>query len=70
MKGHEGDFKSKIKYSTPTEYLAAIFPLSIQYPEKSDDFFPYADLPNAYWTGYFTSRVNLKCQVREDGRYL
>lgn len=27
-------------------------------------FFRYADRPNAYWTGYFTSRPALKGYVR------
>lgn len=26
--------------------------------------FPYADQPNDYWTGYFTSRANSKGQIR------
>jgi len=60
MKGHPQDFKSTLIYSTPTQYLGAIFPLGIQYPTKTDDFFPYADNLNSYWTGYFSSRVNLK----------
>ena len=32
---------------------------------KTDDFFPYADCPWCYWTGYFTSRVALKGYVRK-----
>lgn len=27
---------------------------------KTDDFFPYADDPHDFWTGYFTSRPALK----------
>jgi alpha-mannosidase len=27
---------------------------------KTDDFFPYSDGPNSFWTGYFTSRSGLK----------
>ena len=27
--------------------------------------FPYADQPQDYWTGYFTSRANSKKQVRD-----
>lgn len=31
---------------------------------------PYADKNDAYWVGYFTSRVALKYAVKERGRYL
>lgn len=31
---------------------------------KTDDFFPYSDCPHCMWTGYFTSRANLKRLVR------
>ena len=55
----------KLIYSTPQEYLAAIHKTNIKLPTKYDDLFPYADGPNAYWTGYFTSRANLKGFVRE-----
>lgn len=27
---------------------------------KEDDFFPYADGPHMFWTGYFSSRPALK----------
>lgn len=27
--------------------------------------FPYADKPEDYWTGYFSSRAGAKWQVRE-----
>uniref|UniRef100_H2Z3Z4 Alpha-mannosidase n=2 Tax=Ciona savignyi TaxID=51511 RepID=H2Z3Z4_CIOSA len=37
---------------------------------KSDDFFPYADAPHQFWTGYFTSRPGLKGYVRESNKYL
>lgn len=29
---------------------------------------PYADKPNAYWTGYFTSRVGFKLLIKQYGR--
>ena len=50
--------------STPYMYLEALKAQDIAWPVKTDDMFPYADHPNEYWTGYFTSRANSKSQVR------
>ena len=52
-------------YSTPSKYFKAVkqklSEKNIELPiETSLDFFPYADYPYAYWTGYFTSRPYLK----------
>lgn len=52
-------------YSTPGTYLDAIKVQNLAYPIKTDDMFPYADQPNDYWTGYFTSRANSKKQARD-----
>jgi lysosomal alpha-mannosidase len=38
---------------------------NITWPTKYDDMFPYADSPQEYWTGYFTSRANSKKQIRD-----
>ena len=38
--------------------------------EVTDDFFPYADGPHMFWTGYFTSRAALKRYVRESNPIL
>ncbi|XP_043724653.1 probable alpha-mannosidase At5g13980 isoform X2 [Telopea speciosissima] len=51
-------------YSTPSIYTDAKHATSESWPVKTDDFFPYADRANAYWTGYFTSRPALKRYVR------
>lgn len=59
-----------IKYSTPSEYIAAIQKEAKTYPVKKDDFFPYSDVLNGYWTGYFTSRTGVKGFVREFGRWI
>ena len=40
------------------------------FEEKRDDFFPYADGPSMFWTGYFTSRAGLKGYVRENNSIL
>lgn len=47
-------------YSTPSCYLKALHDADITWPEKSDDFFPYASDLHSYWTGYFTSRPTQK----------
>ena len=35
-----------------------------EFPTKYDDMFPYADYPDAYWTGFFSSRANDKEYIR------
>ncbi|KAG8089899.1 hypothetical protein GUJ93_ZPchr0011g27009 [Zizania palustris] len=58
-------------YSTPSIYTDAKHAENEPWPLKTNDFFPYADNPNAYWTGYFTSRPALKRYVRVmSGYYL
>ncbi|KAF9618950.1 hypothetical protein IFM89_002945 [Coptis chinensis] len=58
-------------YSTPSIYTDAKYVTNESWPVKTDDFFPYADHPNAYWTGYFTSRPAFKGYVRMmSGYYL
>ncbi|XP_050232389.1 probable alpha-mannosidase At5g13980 [Mercurialis annua] len=58
-------------YSTPSIYTDAKHATNVSWPAKTDDFFPYADRANAYWTGYFTSRPALKHYVRMmSGYYL
>ncbi|KAG5108458.1 hypothetical protein JHK84_045365 [Glycine max] len=58
-------------YSTPSIYTNAKNAANQLWPLKTDDYFPYADSPNAYWTGYFTSRPALKRYVRMlSGYYL
>ncbi|XP_014487574.1 PREDICTED: lysosomal alpha-mannosidase isoform X1 [Dinoponera quadriceps] len=49
-----------VLYSTPSCYLKALHDENLQWPTKSDDFFPYASDPHAYWTGYFSSRPTVK----------
>ncbi|KAH9627166.1 hypothetical protein KSS87_018406 [Heliosperma pusillum] len=58
-------------YSTPSVYTDAKHAANETWPVKTDDFFPYADRANAYWTGYFTSRPAFKGYVRMmSGYYL
>ncbi|KAI1724268.1 alpha mannosidase middle domain-containing protein [Ditylenchus destructor] len=37
---------------------------------KNDDFFPYANSNNSYWTGYFTSKPVLKGLIRKSSAFL
>lgn len=50
------------------EFLLAILFLNLYITELNFEYktqnFRYADHPNAYWTGYFTSRPALKGYVR------
>ncbi|XP_026806272.1 lysosomal alpha-mannosidase-like [Rhopalosiphum maidis] len=54
-----------VLYSTPECYLSALqMSKNVTWPLKdSDDFFPYAHDEHSYWTGYFTSRSNLKYMI-------
>uniref|UniRef100_A0A0D3HB24 Alpha-mannosidase n=1 Tax=Oryza barthii TaxID=65489 RepID=A0A0D3HB24_9ORYZ len=58
-------------YSTPSIYTDAKHASNESWPLKYDDYFPYADAKNAYWTGYFTSRPTFKRYIRMiSGYYL
>ncbi|KAJ3682593.1 hypothetical protein LUZ60_015166 [Juncus effusus] len=58
-------------YSTPSLYVDALNSVNESWPLKHDDYFPYADKANTYWTGYFTSRPSFKHYVRSlSGYYL
>ncbi|KAL1316028.1 alpha-mannosidase-like [Arachis hypogaea] len=58
-------------YSTPSLYTDAKNAANQSWPLKTDDYFPYADRVNAYWTGYFSSRPAFKRYVRMlSGYYL
>uniref|UniRef100_A0A2S2QUE6 alpha-mannosidase n=1 Tax=Sipha flava TaxID=143950 RepID=A0A2S2QUE6_9HEMI len=54
-----------VLYSTPDCYLSALQNTdNVTWPLKdTDDFFPYAHDEHSYWTGYFTSRSNLKYMI-------
>ncbi|CAI5521656.1 unnamed protein product [Closterium sp. Naga37s-1] len=51
-------------YSTPSIYLDAKQQADEIWPVKTGDFFPYADAPHAYWTGFYSSRPAFKRYVR------
>uniref|UniRef100_A0A8C9STK8 Lysosomal alpha-mannosidase n=1 Tax=Scleropages formosus TaxID=113540 RepID=A0A8C9STK8_SCLFO len=52
--------KVNVLYSTPSCYLQGLHQANLTWSVKMDDFFPYADGPHDFWTGYFTSRPALK----------
>ena len=73
------DGRVNVFYSTPKRYvdakhaehrLGARTEGQAAFPVKGDDFFPYADQPHAYWTGYFTSRPTHKFYNRYASAYL
>jgi hypothetical protein len=68
MNEHHGD-QFHFIYSTPSTYVKAVNALDVEWPTKTDDMFPYADNPNGYWTGYFSSRANDKEQIRRFSSY-
>ncbi|GMH41782.1 hypothetical protein BSKO_09692 [Bryopsis sp. KO-2023] len=57
-------------YSTMSDYVDAKHASEIQWKTREGDFFPYADTPQAQWTGYFSSRSSLKGYVRAASAYL
>ncbi|PKA54016.1 alpha-mannosidase [Apostasia shenzhenica] len=58
-------------YSTPSIYTDAKNAEKEEWPLKTYDYFPYADGPFSYWTGYYTSRPTFKRFVRAlSGYYL
>ena len=64
----------KASYSTPSIYAKAVYEETkrkgTKIDEKIGDFMPYRDLPNAYWTGFYTSRPYLKYAIRQVGQQL
>ncbi|RXG61088.1 Epididymis-specific alpha-mannosidase [Armadillidium vulgare] len=59
-----------VVYSTPSCYVDALHSENITWPNKTDDFFPYATDEHSYWTGYFTSRPTLKGFERQGNNIL
>ncbi|ELK26831.1 Lysosomal alpha-mannosidase [Myotis davidii] len=59
-----------VLYSTPACYLWELNKANLTWSVKQDDFFPYADGPHMFWTGYFTSRPALKRYERLSYNFL
>lgn len=62
--------KVNFLYSTPSCYVYNVHEEAKLYTSKSDDFFPYASDPHAFWTGYFTSRPAFKFYERKSNLLL
>lgn len=64
----------KAYFSTPSNYTTSVYnevrKKNITLAEKTDDFFPYQDVPNGYWSGYFTSKSSQKSKVKESSKFL
>ncbi|KAJ8675629.1 hypothetical protein QAD02_011415 [Eretmocerus hayati] len=60
----------KIFYSTPSIYIKSLNKEKIEWPVETGDFFPYADGPHTFWTGYYTSRPSLKFFERQGNNFL
>ncbi|XP_029772977.1 lysosomal alpha-mannosidase isoform X1 [Suricata suricatta] len=59
-----------VLYSTPACYLWELNKANLTWSVKQDDFFPYADGPHQFWTGYFSSRPALKRYERLSYNFL
>ena len=64
--------KINIKFSTPQTYLSDLSKENIEFSVKQNggDFFPYREHSDDFWTGYYTSRPDLKLLVSQGGKYL
>ena len=62
--------KIHLMYSTPSCYIKAKNEEIVDWPTKSDDFFPYASDRHTYWTGFFSSRPTSKRMIRETSGWL
>ena len=70
VNAHTEEYGINLLYSTPRLYVETINKMKVNYGEETYDFFPYADEIDAYWTGYFTSRIAIKYNIKLNGRYL
>jgi hypothetical protein len=63
--------KMKMIYSTPSQYFNSVLKSGVKFDKHINyDFFPYADNAHCYWTGYFSSRANLKGLIKQLGLYI
>lgn len=65
INSNQEKYNINIFYSTPGCYHRALMATKTFWPEKTDDFLPYASDPHSYWTGYYTSRPSSKLFMRQ-----
>eukprot|EP00828_Plagiopyla_frontata_P036994 TRINITY_DN486_c0_g1_i2.p1 TRINITY_DN486_c0_g1~~TRINITY_DN486_c0_g1_i2.p1 ORF type:complete len:467 (-),score=126.55 TRINITY_DN486_c0_g1_i2:1366-2766(-) len=68
-------YQVNIFYSTPEQYIKKVneyaLKNSIGFQDRTqDDIYPYYEKLFSIWTGYFTSRPNLKAKIRNSGKLL
>jgi len=59
-----------MKWATLSEYFDAVSQVPTTWPEYTGDFFPYNDDAVSFWTGYYTSRNELKIKSRQADAWL
>ena len=64
MNAHEDKYHIHMQYSTLSEYVQKVHQYKKKWTLKRDDFFPLADGPYGYWTGFYTTRDRLKGLIR------
>lgn len=60
---HYSDLNLNIKFSTPSEYLAALEAEKQEFPVFTGDLISLANT-NDIWTGYYSSRPDLKKSIK------
>mmetsp|Transcript_3370 Transcript_3370/g.4180 ORF Transcript_3370/g.4180 Transcript_3370/m.4180 type:complete len:766 (-) Transcript_3370:54-2351(-) len=62
---HSEELGIRAQYSTLSDYFAAVRASGETWTTREIDFFPYIDNNQSYWTGFYTSRPDLKQLCRE-----
>ncbi|XP_077547807.1 lysosomal alpha-mannosidase-like [Haemaphysalis longicornis] len=57
-------------HSTPACYIEALHKAHRGWPRFSGELLPYTDTPGRTWSGYYSSRPNLKMMVRHANGFL
>lgn len=60
VNANEDRFGVHVQYAVFSDYIKAVHQYKKQWEVYEGDFMPYASDPDAYWTGYYTSRGRTK----------